>query len=354
MHHIFYTMQAKSAGPTPPGSMPSHPGVPSGLPNSGARNVTPSGEGPNKANFGKLQPARTPTAIRSTKPDPQQASVNMKTKSPTPLQEPPCTAIRNSSSSRNFKSSPRTTPKVPKRLSRKSGGESQLKAEEIEAEGCDTVTSDSAVGVAEKNSSLDVLEDNFSSETKGSTHLADRKVTPINGGLKMSTPDSNITLCEKVGEDAVSVQPNFTNDLHLINSTSKKENSKFEDQVDSMSRQVGAMDINKETQNKLIGDTLSLSGLTGNRKDDSSPLIFSCQRELQERSQQDEYLKSLSKPTPSLSPTTSEITYRTPFSVKDSFYNMDGLCDIATGLTVVEVEKTATLTSLGSSLKENS
>ena len=113
--------------------------------------------------------------------------------------------------------------------------------------------------------------------------------------------------------------------------------------------------LNKEIQNNLIGD--SLSRLNAGSKDDSDSLELSSQRELHDFSQQDENLKCSSKPTPSLSPSMFEVTVspRIPFSVKDSYCNMDGLFDVSTGSTVVkEAEKTPNLTLLESSLKENS
>jgi hypothetical protein len=357
LHQILYTMQVKSAGRTPPGSILTHPVVPSGLPKIGAGNVTPS---VGKAKIGKLQPARTPMATRSVKPDPQETSLNMKPRSLTPLQESSFSAIRGSTASRSAKRCPGISPKVQNRLCPKTGGESHLKTEEIEAEECDIGTCDSDVGVAEKSSIFDVLKDKVNSEAKGSTHVTDMKVTPINGGLNSSDSGStfyveNVTLCPKVGEDAIYVQHNLENDLNLINSTIEKEEFKFEDQVDGLSRQVGVMDINKESQNKLISDSLSLSQLNVSSEDDSGALELSCQRELHDCSQQGGNFKYFSKPAPSLSPTTFEMTSstRTPFSVKDSFCNMDGSFDVSTGSMVVEVEKTATLTSLESSLKEN-
>ncbi|XP_062165691.1 uncharacterized protein LOC133872246 isoform X2 [Alnus glutinosa] len=348
----------KSAGRTPPGSILTHPVVPSGLPKIGAGNVTPS---VGKAKIGKLQPARTPMATRSVKPDPQETSLNMKPRSLTPLQESSFSAIRGSTASRSAKRCPGISPKVQNSLCPKTGGESHLKTEEIEAEECDIGTCDSDVGIAEKSSIFDVLKDKVNSEAKGSTHVTDMKVTPINGGLNSSDSGStfyveNVTLCPKVGEDAIYVQHNIENDLNLINSTIEKEEFKFEDQVNGLSRQVGAMDINKESQNKLISDSLSLSQLNVSSEDDSGALELSCQkRELHDCSQQGGNFKCFSKPPPSLSPTTFEMTSstRTPFSVKDSFCNMDGSFDVSTGSMVVEVEKTATLTSLESSLKEN-
>ena len=336
---IFYPMQAKLAGRTPPGRIPSHPVVPSGLPKIGAGSVRPNG-GPNEAKFGK--PVRTLTAISNVKPDPQPTSWNMKPKSPTPLPESPFAAIQGSSASRNVKTCPGIYPKVQNRISPKTVGKSQLKAEKIESEGCD-------VGICD-------------SETKGSAYRLDMKVTPINGGL--NTSDSGTISCivninpgQKVGEDAIYDLHNPKYDLHLINSTYEKEKLNFEDQVNGLSRQVGSMDINKETQNNLIGDSLSLSRLNAGSKDDSDSLELSSQRELHDFSQQDENLKCLSKPTPSLSPSLFEVTVspRIPFSVKDSYCNMDGLFDVSTGSTVVkEAEKTPNLTLLESSLKENS
>ena len=335
----FYPMQAKLAGRTPPGRIPSHPVVPSGLPKIGAGSVRPNG-GPNEAKFGK--PVRTLTAISNVKPDPQPTSWNMKPKSPTPLPESPFAAIQGSSASRNVKTCPGIYPKVQNRISPKTVGKSQLKAEKIESEGCD-------VGICD-------------SETKGSAYRLDMKVTPINGGL--NTSDSGTISCivninpgQKVGEDAIYDLHNPKYDLHLINSTYEKEKLNFEDQVNGLSRQVGSMDINKETQNNLIGDSLSLSRLNAGSKDDSDSLELSSQRELHDFSQQDENLKCLSKPTPSLSPSLFEVTVspRIPFSVKDSYCNMDGLFDVSTGSTVVkEAEKTPNLTLLESSLKENS
>ncbi|KAK9985451.1 hypothetical protein SO802_030402 [Lithocarpus litseifolius] len=328
---------AKLAGRTPPGRIPSHSVVPSGLPKIGAGSVRPNG-GPNEAKFGK--PVRTLTTISNLKPDPQPTSLNMKPKSPTPLPESPFTAIQGSSASRNVKTCPRKSPKVQNRISPKTVGKSQLKAEKIESEGCD-------VGICD-------------SETKGSAYRLDMKVTPINGGLNTSDSGTisyivNINPGQTVGEDAIYDLHNPKYDLHLTNSTYEKEKLNFENQVDGLSRQVGSMDINKEIQNNLIGD--SLSRLNAGSKDDSDSLELSSQRELHDFSQQDENLKCSSKPTPSLSPSMFEVTVspRIPFSVKDSYCNMDGLFDVSTGSTgVKEAEKTPNLTLLESSLKENS
>ncbi|XP_041026704.1 uncharacterized protein LOC121266920 [Juglans microcarpa x Juglans regia] len=358
----------KSTGRTPPGIMSSHPVARGGLPKTGAGNVTPNG-GPNKAKSGNPQTCRTLTAIRSIKADPQRTLVNTKSKSPTPLKESSVAAIRSSSASRNVKSCPgisprvqnRLSPKVQSRLSPKGGGESQLKDKEIEAEGCDIGMCASDIGIAEKSGSLDVLKDKVCSETKGSTPTTDMNVIPINGELNTSDSGSNFlvekdTSYQKVGEEAKYVQADLKNDLPEIKITNVEEKFELEDQVDDVSRQVGAMDINKESLDKNIGDSLSLSQLNVGGKDISGALELSRQRELHGCTQQDEYLKCLSKPVTSNSPTTFEITssMRTPFSEKDSFCNMDGFSDVLTGLKVVEVEKAAVLTSLESSMKENS
>ncbi|KAG2685718.1 hypothetical protein I3760_10G139300 [Carya illinoinensis] len=356
----------KSTGRTPPG----HPVAHGGLPKTGAGNVTQNG-GQNKAKSGNPQTARTLMAIRSIKADPQRTLVNTKSKSPTPLKESSVAAIRSSSASRNVKSCPGKSPrvqnrlspipKVQSRLSPKGGGESQLKDKEIEAEGCHIGMCASDIGIAEKNGSLDVLKDKVCSETKGSTPTTDMNVIPINGELNTSDSCSNFlvekdTSYQNVGEEAKYVQADLMNDLPVIKITNVEENFEFEDQVDDLSRQVGAMDINKESLDKNIGDSLSLSQLNVGGKDISGALELSCQRELHGRTQQDEDFKCLSKPVPSNSPTTFEITssMRTPFSDKDSFCNMDGFSDVLTGLKVVEVEKAAVLTSLESSMKENS
>ncbi|XP_065617143.1 factor-induced gene 2 protein isoform X2 [Quercus suber] len=262
---------AKLAGRTPPGRIPSHPVVPSGLPKIGAGSVRPNG-GPNEAKFGK--PIRTLTAISNVKPDPQPTSLNMKPKSPTPLLESPFAAIQGSSASRNVKTCPGKSPKVQNRISPKTVGKSQLNAEKIESEGCD-------VGICD-------------SETKGSAYRLDMKVTPINGGLNTSDSGTisyivNINPGQKVGEDAIYDLHNPKYDLHSNNSTYEKEKLNFEDQVDGLSRQVGSIDINKEIQNNLIGD--SLSRLHAGSKDDSDSLELSSQRELHDFSQQDENLK---------------------------------------------------------------
>ncbi|KAL4605329.1 hypothetical protein ACB092_09G020800 [Castanea dentata] len=264
---------AKLAGRTPPGRIPSHPVVPNGLPKIGAGSFRPNG-GPNEAKFGK--PVRTLTATSNVKPDPQPTSLNMKPKSPTPLPESPFAAIQGSSASRNVKTCPGKSPKVQSRISPRTVGKSQLKAEKIESEGCD-------VGICD-------------SETKGSAYRLDMKVTPINGGLNTSDSGTisyivNINPGQKVGEDAIYDQHNPKYDLHLINSTYEKEKLNFEDQVDGLSRQVGSMDINKESQNNLIGDSLSLFRLNAGSKDDSDSLELPSQRELHDFPQQDENLK---------------------------------------------------------------
>lgn len=240
-------MQVKSALPSPNGSTQPHPVVPSGLPKSGARSITQGG-GQNKAKQGKLQPARIVAKLGNKKPDAQNTSFNAKLKSPKPLQQASNAAKKVFSPSRNS-----ISPKVPSKGSRKSGRENHLKHEKVGTEGHVIDIDEQENCAAEPNDCLVFSKDKVSPALKGHSHVKAAKVTPIDGGSatisdSSSTCDADkITPSEKVSEDAT----------YEPRKAKETERSHIEDLVDGLSRQVGAMDIQVETQQMLAPDSLS-------------------------------------------------------------------------------------------------
>ncbi|GMI80998.1 hypothetical protein HRI_001769100 [Hibiscus trionum] len=146
--------------------------------------------------------------------------------------------------------------------------------------------------------------------SKDSAHIKDTKIVPLDGVLETtvniaSKSDVQNTIASKeAAENETYSYPYPKTDTVFLYDANKKEEAPVEDQI-------GA--VRKE------------------------PIA--------------EFENSLSNPTPS--PKTSEVTCgsRTPFSVKDSFYNTDASHDVLSGSTAAE--KTTTLPLLESTFPEN-
>ncbi|KHN09473.1 hypothetical protein glysoja_016572 [Glycine soja] len=191
---------------------------------------------------------------------------------------------------------------------------------------------------------------------------------PFHGSLdvaiKTSNSVQNVKSSSDVSMGAVENTSHFHvveeahHDLPPLNGINNQENAHHDDQIDHLSKQVGHMDINFETGEKFNGDSLYLlhndissqdksNGLelSSNKNDISSQdksngLELSSNKELIDCPKKDELFNGLSTTYLSVSPTSFDVaaSTRTPFAVKDSFCNMDGV--VFTESTVSEAKLT--------------
>ncbi|XP_021290077.1 mucin-19-like isoform X2 [Herrania umbratica] len=292
----------RSSGRTPNGSMLSHPGVPNGLPKIGAKSTSPSGS-LNKAKIGKLQPVRTLTAIRSPKVDVKQTSSAVKSRSSLTIQKSPNAAAKVSSAFRNPKSSPGISPKFQNKSSPKTGRESYSKAQGLGG--------------------------------KDGGRIKDTKIVPLDGvpettdNLSSKYDDQNTIPLKVAAENETYSHLYLKTDTLILYNTKKKEEAHIEDQIAGTAEGY----LSSDTQKEPNADSHLAHG---------DKKVENC-------------LSKSIRTSPS--PMTSEITAgsRRPFSVKDSFYNMDAHTPLAvTPGSAVEVDKTATLQFPESISPENS
>ncbi|KAA8518799.1 hypothetical protein F0562_016427 [Nyssa sinensis] len=268
----------KSLVRTPNGGMQSHSGLSTGLPEVGSGICSPSGDS-SKPKLGKLQSAATVSAIGV-----------------------PNASTRISSAPRGVKNSPRISPKVPNKTSRESG--SSIKA------------------------------DKQSSEMQGNADLKDINITSIEQDICDSTSVSNIenvNSSQKVSEYANYGQHHLKDNFHLLVDNIENEKTYFEDQVDGLSKCVGALDQKSEIQKEHIDEFISRVDVCSQ---DSGAFDLSCFGQLIVHDQKEG--TNLSNPSLlSVSPTILEVTAgtRTPFAVKNSFCNSEGLI-FSTGLSL--------------------
>ncbi|KAB2622285.1 cell wall protein DAN4-like [Pyrus ussuriensis x Pyrus communis] len=216
---------AKSVVSSPKGSMQPHPIIRSGLPKSGARNVSLS-TGQNKGKVGKLQAVRNVSKLGNKTPDAQKTSLNTKPNSLVPLQQASSAAKKVFSPSRNS-----ISPTVPSKGRHKSGRENHLKGEKVGTEGLGIDINERENCVVELKDSSAFSKDKVSPQSKVHSHGKAAKVTPIDGGSPTifdtsSTFDAdNITLSDKMG-DATYEPSDFK----------QTERSHLEDQVGGLSK----------------------------------------------------------------------------------------------------------------------
>lgn len=339
-------MQVKSATRTPKGSM-QPPVVSCNVPKIGAPSVSPSA-GQSKTKLGKLQPART---ISNAKSNTQQTPLKMKPKSPA-LEEASKTAKKVFSASSNAESCHVECSKVKNKTPLKSGRERYLKVKEVGTEPHGIAIDEKDASCLDMNASLDMLRDKVSPETKDDADRKDLKITPVSGGktaiddLSAISNSVCVTLSEEVVEHAMHSKHECKNDLQSLNYTEENERAHFEDQVDCLTKQVGAMHIAMGTQQMLTDDSLSSPQCNFGSEDNIGGPQLSSQSEPLVCAQKEESTSILSKSTVSPSPTTFENTTgkRVPLAVKDSLCNIGGLQnDVSTGSTELEVDKDSNL-----------
>ncbi|KAL5742871.1 hypothetical protein ACOSP7_029603 [Xanthoceras sorbifolium] len=230
---------------TPNGSMQSHPGLLSALPKTGAGSISPSG-GSIKAKLGKLQPARTAMAMKSTKPDVQPSVLTIKPRPSLPRQEPSNAATKVPNLPKNIKGT-LVSPKLQRRMSATIGGHIPSKAEQVVCKGQEK--SPPHFGLSEKNGSPNVFNDTLHSESKGKAQVPGIKCSPMNEQLKASDTSSfnteaeNINPSQKAGGDINFSQHIPKNDLYPLCDANEKERTHFKDQVFGLTKQVEVKDI---------------------------------------------------------------------------------------------------------------
>ncbi|RHN48429.1 hypothetical protein MtrunA17_Chr7g0263671 [Medicago truncatula] len=123
-------------------------------------------------------------------------------------------------------------------------------------------------------------------------------------------------------------------------------------QVDCLIEQVGLVNINSKTQEKINGDSLSFCKTDISFQDKSNGMELSNHKELFDYPKNQELSKGLSTPYQCVTPTSIDMatSARIPFAAKDSFCNMD--CTVLTEPATSEIKST-NLPVLESITKEN-
>lgn len=242
----------RSASHTPPGSLQSHSSLPSSLSRIGAASICPSA-GSNKAKLGKSPSAKT-ISVQST----QQTALSKKLRPSVSLQSPSNAAVKVSSVSRNVKS-PLISPKFQSRISPKTGRERHLKAGDAAYKIHDISTLEDPL----------VLQHTMSPESKGTADASGTKFNPMNksldafGDLHSACDAENINPSRKGVKDAEFGQHLTKNDLYLLTNNNENERSYTEDQVNGLSREVEAMDINMKVEERVTSlspESILMSG----------------------------------------------------------------------------------------------
>ncbi|KAK8600253.1 hypothetical protein V6N13_059930 [Hibiscus sabdariffa] len=298
---------ARSSGGSPKGNLLSHPSIPSGSPKSGAKGTSPTASS-TRAKIGKLQPVRTQTAIRSPNLDVKQTSSLVRSRSSMSIQKPSNAATKVPSALRNPKSNPRSSPKSQNTSSPRTGRESNSKVQ--------------GIGSAET-----IVSQIASLGGKEGARIKDTKIVPLDGVLQTADNVTSefgvqltVALEEAAEKETDSLSYFKTNTLSFYNTNQEEDPVKKSGTVEA--------DINSDTRKERISDYRIIHG-------------------------QKELMNSLTNPTPC--PVSSEITSgsRKPFSVKDSFYNIDSPLEVLSG-TAPAVDKTTVLAIPESLVPENS
>ncbi|KAL2345026.1 hypothetical protein Fmac_006311 [Flemingia macrophylla] len=165
---------------------------------------------------------------------------------------------------------------------------------------------------------------------------------PKHGGVQNFKSSSDIPMGAVENASLFHVVEKACHDFLPHKGDNNLENAHHDDQIHCLSEQVGHMDLNFETQKKLNGDSHSFWPTDISTLDKSNVLELSCHEELIDCPKKMELLKGSSTTCLSLSPTSFDAasSIRTPFTVKDSFCNMDSV--VFTESTISE-EKSAIL-----------
>ncbi|CAI8614562.1 unnamed protein product [Vicia faba] len=139
------------------------------------------------------------------------------------------------------------------------------------------------------------------------------------------------------------MQSSTNHDLRQLTRVNHQENVNHDNQIDCLIKQVGLMDINSATQEKVNGDSLSFCETDVSFQDKSYGMELSKHGEFFNHPKNQELSKGLSTPGLCVAPTSIDIatSARRPFAAKDSFFNMD--CPVFTEPSISEVKLTKIL-----------
>ncbi|CAK8543808.1 unnamed protein product [Lathyrus sativus] len=114
-------------------------------------------------------------------------------------------------------------------------------------------------------------------------------------------------------------------DLRTLTRVNHQENVYPDNQIDCLIKQVGLMDINSGTQEKINGNSLSFCETDVSFQDKSNGMELSKHGEFFNHPKNQEFLKGSSTPGLCVAPTSVDLaaSARRPFAAKDSFLNMD-------------------------------
>ncbi|QHO46239.1 uncharacterized protein [Arachis hypogaea] len=170
-----------------------------------------------------------------------------------------------------------------------------------------------------KTGKLPVARSIVSAENREPTYQQNSLPAPLHESLdiemKISSALQNVESSSETPKE-VQLEPHLTigsgavdlkNDLHPLEGVHNKENVQCDYQIDCLSKQVGLMDINFQTQEKLTGDSLSSSQNDTSFQDKSNGLELSSRKELVDCPKREESLKSSATPCLSVSQTSFEL-----------------------------------------------
>ncbi|KAI9086370.1 hypothetical protein K1719_031824 [Acacia pycnantha] len=320
----------KSSGRTPRGGMQSHSVVPRGLPHG---NSVSSSEGQNKANLGKLQPARSNVSIKNAQPNNQQTS------QPNPVHESLCVVVMTSSSLQNVESSTGMSMEVPNMtvLESTAGNISNMTEghpvgmQDLNLDLTQNIgTADEKTSKSDSGSTCDCDVEKSSREIVGEgSRCGEVDLPKVEGPILHEAMETKETM--DISMDAPS--PEGTNHMPSLNRidsivTVGEHNPRFSiaTEIDSLSCQLGVMDINSKIQKNLDSHSISCSVSDVNSQDSLNVVELSSPK----------VEESFNDPN-SRGPCSPAHTRR-PFAVKDSFCNRDGLYRVSTESSVAEAK----------------
>ncbi|KAK4281447.1 hypothetical protein QN277_012940 [Acacia crassicarpa] len=323
----------KSSGRTPRGGMQSHSVVPRGLPDG---NSVGSSEGQNKANLGKLQPARSNMLIKSAQPK------NQLTSQPNPVQESLGVAVMTSSSLQNVESSTEMSMEVPNMtvLESTAGNISNMTEghpvgmQDLNLDLTDNIgAADEKTRKSDSGSTCDV--ENSSREIVGDgSRCGEVDLPKVEGSVlheAMETKETMNISMDTPSPEGTNHMPSLNRIDSIVTVGEHNPSISIATEIDSLSCQLGVMDINSKIQKNLDSHSISCSVSDVNSRDSLNVVELSSRKERLDCPIVEESFSG-----PNSRGHCSPADTRRPFAVKDSFCNMDGLYRVPTESSVAE------------------
>ncbi|KAK7285093.1 hypothetical protein RJT34_19851 [Clitoria ternatea] len=186
---------------------------------------------------------------------------------------------------------------------------------------------------------------------------------PLHESLEVAIKTSSAVLNVKSSSDTPMAAVENTSPSHAVEKglhellplkgVNNQENAHHDNQIGCLSKQVEGMDINMETRERLTGYSLSLLQTDISSREKTNGLELSSQKEVMDCPKIEDLLKGSSTTCLSVSPTSFDVaaSTRRPFTVKDSFCNMDDV--VFTESTVSEMKSTNLPVPERTIMKEN-